>query len=135
MSTVSQLKSTKSALCQFLDWDSAFFGKRIARITTSSVGADDSRSILAWIAAERIDCLYFLADSSDTRSVRWAESLDFQLVDLRITMVRSTELGLADSAAFIRPACDADVSALKAIARISHKDSRFYHDNSFPVEL
>jgi dTDP-4-amino-4,6-dideoxy-D-galactose acyltransferase len=136
MSTVRRPNSTESRLCQFLDWDSAFFGKRIARMTTSRVGADDSRSILEWSAAEGIDCLYFLADANDTQSVRWAESLDFQFVDVRITMVRSSEPALRESDdPFIRPACAADVSALKAIARVSHKDSRFYHDRSFPVEL
>jgi dTDP-4-amino-4,6-dideoxy-D-galactose acyltransferase len=122
-----------SSLCQYLSWDSEFFGKRIARIVPNTLGSAELESVVAWSNSENIDCLYFLANSNDSTSVRSAESLGFQLVDIRMTLERSLdEIGPRDNdTEIIRPARESDIPTLKAIAKISHHDSRFYYDNHF----
>lgn len=64
-----------------------------------------------------------------------AEQHGFGLVDVRVTLAcaltehhRATRESGQDN---IRPARDADIAALRAIARVSHRDSRFYFDSHF----
>ncbi|HEY6323560.1 MAG TPA: GNAT family N-acetyltransferase [Thermoanaerobaculia bacterium] len=45
-------------------------------------------AIERWAARERIECLYFLADSGDPETARLAEESGFRLVDLRVTLER-----------------------------------------------
>ena len=92
--------------------------------------------VLTWCADEAIDCLYFLADADDAATVSLAERHQFALVDLRVTLASTvTEGGPAcrelDEHG-VRPAREADIPALRAIARVSHRDSRFYFDGHFP---
>lgn len=121
--------------CQFLEWDSAFFRCRIARITTQRLSSSEMQRILMWCNAQSIDCLYFLVDSKDIATVRLAEEKRFRLVDLRVTLERrlqsGSELRKTEAVATIRPATSADIPSLRAIARVSHGDSRFYADENF----
>jgi dTDP-4-amino-4,6-dideoxy-D-galactose acyltransferase len=123
------------APCHRLEWDSRFFGHRIARVTTSRFDHDLVARILAWCDSHAIECLYFLADSADAATVRLAEDHRFRLVDVRLTLGRpladGVEAGGTATGALIRPAGPTDVPALRAIARVSHRDSRFYHDGTF----
>jgi dTDP-4-amino-4,6-dideoxy-D-galactose acyltransferase len=108
--------------CERLDWDSEFFGRRIARVR-SLAGA------LEWAAAERIDCLYFLADP-DPESIAAAEASGFRLVDIRVTLERP--LGEApERPTGIRPARPEDIPALRAIAARAHHGGRFDADPVF----
>jgi len=45
-------------------------------------------AIERWAARERIECLYFLADSGDPETAPLAEESGFRLVDLRVTLER-----------------------------------------------
>lgn len=122
--------------CDYLDWDSAFFSRRIARVRATRLSRETLPRVLAWCARQRIDCLYFLAESGHDESVRMAEETGFQLVDVRVTLehrlsgIRSQDE--RDSLVFVRESQPGDVSVLRAIARISHRDTRFYHDPNFP---
>ena len=121
---------------QHLEWDSRFFERRIARVAASRLDADLVTRILAWCEAEVIQCLYFLADPADATTIRLAEDHRFRLVDVRMTLGRTltdeVQASGSTTRAVIRPAAPADVPALRAIARVSHRDSRFYHDGAFP---
>ena len=124
--------------CLFLEWDSEFFGRRIARVTASPFTAFEAGEVLAWARAERIDCLYLLVDAGDAVGIRSAEVAGFRLVDLRVTLGRPLRGGEALPAArpdAVRPSTPADVPALRRIARTSHRDSRFYADPRFPEAL
>jgi len=127
-----------SPWCQHLPWDSAFFGRRIARLKKSRLDLGCVDASLAWCRAERIDCLYLLADLSDAATVRLAEDNGFHLVDVRVTL--DTRLGIQhpvppdSEPESVRPWRASDCSALKAIARTAHVDSRFYTDPFFPSE-
>ncbi len=126
-----------SALCEYLDWDSEFFGVRIARVFSRRLDAAAVRRILKWCDAASIACLYFLADAGDPATVQHAEANGFRLVDVRVTLDRRLGDASREEAArrdgVVRTARPADVPELRAIARVSHHDSRFYQDGGFPA--
>jgi dTDP-4-amino-4,6-dideoxy-D-galactose acyltransferase len=120
-------------LCQYLDWDSEFFGRRIARAATDRLSPPKLREIQNWCTAHSIDCLYFLADPTDPDTSRLAQDAAFRLVDIRVTLERhSADLPASSAVHCLRSAVAADVPALQAIARSNHRDSRFYYDPNFP---
>lgn len=127
----------ESEPCRFLDWDTSFFGYRIARVTRARVDVEQARAILAWCQLHRIECLYFLAESGDRETIKVVEDHGFRLVDIRVTLDRSLrdwpERFEPDPASrvHIRQSRLADVPALEDIARASHGDSRFYFDEHF----
>ena len=121
--------------CEYLEWDSAFFGCGIARLTQPQLDSRLWGTVAAWCRSRGIDCLYFLCDARDSLSIRTAESHDFRLVDERMTLVHDL-LGLpadiaGDCAGRIRLWIPEDLPALRAIARTSYADSRFYYDGNF----
>lgn len=122
------------AACALLEWDSAFFRKRIARVTRPALTLSETDTVLNWCAENQIDCLYWLINVDDLNSIRAAEAHRFQLVDIRVTL----RLTIPDSARSadpgIRPASTDDLPALKAIARTAHTDSRFFADPHFSRE-
>jgi dTDP-4-amino-4,6-dideoxy-D-galactose acyltransferase len=119
--------------CEYLDWDSQFFGLRIGRLFKARLTSGDVPDVLSWCRERSIDCLYFLSDP-EPESLRVAATSEFQLVDTRITLETPLDgyapEGCRDSR--VRPARPDDLTALRAIAGSSHTDSRFYSDNHFP---
>jgi hypothetical protein len=63
----------EGAPCEFLEWDSNFFGRRIARVRGTQRSAGEIQSSLEWFRAERIECLYLLAPSADTHAIQLIE--------------------------------------------------------------
>jgi dTDP-4-amino-4,6-dideoxy-D-galactose acyltransferase len=125
-------------VCEHLSWDSDFFGCRIARVLPSRLSPEIAARVETWCNTNRIDCLYYLADADDEQTIRLAQAHRFGLVDVRLTLSRKlSELDTKAApcaAAAIRPAVQEDLPALRAIARQSHRDSRFYFDLNFPRE-
>jgi dTDP-4-amino-4,6-dideoxy-D-galactose acyltransferase len=118
--------------CRLLEWDSQFFGRRIARVCAARIGPADVERIEEWADAEAVECLYYLAPSEDQQSIRTAERAGFLLADVRLTRehdLAGVSRALPESIEPFRPE---DVPALRAIARVSHRDSRFYFDTHFP---
>jgi len=126
--------------CQFLPWDTEFFGRRIARAIEHRLNVQQVRAILEWSENHAIECLYFLADSDHAETVKLAEDYGFRLVDIRVTLQRSIGDRPAryrndrSEVVRIRPSCSGDIPILWAIAQTSYGDSRFYFDPCFPVE-
>ena len=119
-------------LCRRLEWDCEFFGFPIARLLPERLDPDRLSAALSWCRAERIRCLYFLADPDDGQTARLCAGAGFRSVDVRVTLARELEAGLpGPEGRAIRPFASSDLPALKAIARVSHVDSRFYHDPGF----
>ena len=127
------------SFCQFLDWDSDFFGMRIARVTKNHLSDEIMGSILQWCLDHHIDCLYFLADGADGTTVRLAEDNHFRFVDIRMTL--ETQLSaditaqISHDDTMIRKSLPQDIPALRLIAKTSYTDSRFYYDKNFPIHL
>lgn len=121
--------------CRFLAWDSRFFGRDIARIERPTVEESALRRLLAEAREHGIDCVTWLVPLSQPRSLRAASACGLTLMDLRVTLARSLPPGARRADAppgyAIGPCVAADVAALAAIARVSHRVSRFYSDPHF----
>ncbi len=126
-----------SSICEFLPWDTDFFGVRIGRVTGHSLTAESAAQIIDWAKNQSVDCLYFLASIDDPQTTRLAQAHGFQLVDIRVTFerdIRKAEVHPipASSGAQIRAVRSEDISALEAIARGSYDVTRFHFDARFP---
>jgi dTDP-4-amino-4,6-dideoxy-D-galactose acyltransferase len=126
--------------CRYLEWDSNFFGCRIARADVCTLDAQGVQEVLSWCAVHSIDCLYLLTGADDPQTVHLLEENGFQFVDIRLTL----ECTVKEVAHFpedvqphwsIRCAREEDIPVLRAIARVSHRNSRFYFDIHFPVQM
>jgi dTDP-4-amino-4,6-dideoxy-D-galactose acyltransferase len=120
-----------SSPCTFLEWDSNFFGRRIARVTGQRMDADLASEISEWARDHKIDCMYFLADAADSRTIVSAEKWNAHFVDIRIALRTEITQSPAGSKHPIRTCTSADLPALRHIARTSHRDGRFFYDPRF----
>lgn len=120
-------------LCRYLDWDSQFFNRRIARLTSTSLNSQDVDTALAWCRSKRIDCLYYLAPAEDFTSIHLAEQAGFHLVDIRMTFtLPENHRTTAPEHPQIRLVRPEDLPALKEIARQAYRSTRFFNDPHFP---
>jgi ribosomal protein S18 acetylase RimI-like enzyme len=119
--------------CRFLEWDSQFFACRIARVEHTRLTQDLGGQVLAWCSLNQIDCLYLKVDSNDAESVRVAEALRCQLVDLKVAF-EQTMTGPPPKPDSMRLWREPDIDELARIAAASHLDTRFYYDGRFPRE-
>jgi GNAT superfamily N-acetyltransferase len=123
---------TLTAPCEYLPWDSAFFGTRIARVLPPV----DYPALDAWCAAEQIQGVYLYQDADDVAGIVTAEDHGFRLMDVRVIYDGRTDVNRPppDSPAIIRPLRPEDVPALMDIAGRSHQQTRFYADPHFGFE-
>src|SRR5581483_1489177 len=105
--------------CEYLAWDSDFFGLRIAR-AVAPLGPDSIGDVRAWCTAEKIDGVYALLPCADRTGIATAEASGFGLVDVRVTLVADRGATAVTDRPDIRPARDGDRASLRAIARASH---------------
>ena len=117
-------------LCRLLEWDTAFFQKRIGRVTVGRLTGAQADDVLAWCARENIDCLYFFADCDDAETIRAVEARGFALVDARVTLERTGKAPAMPP--HLRLSQPEDVPALKVMTAAQHRNSRFYYDAHFP---
>ena len=121
-------------LCRLLEWDTAFFGIRIARVEADSLSPEGAGLIEQWCRKNRRECLYFLARADDAVTTHLAEGNGFQLMDVRLTFEQKL-IAVQPEANQTRIANADDLPALKSIARESYHDTRFYFDANFPRAL
>jgi dTDP-4-amino-4,6-dideoxy-D-galactose acyltransferase len=123
-------------ICEYLEWDSEFFGRRIARANVSCLTNEVVAEIDVWCRLHDVECLYFLGSSADRQTVKLAQENSFRFVDVRVTLDlqlgRPCEGGDNRSGSRLRNAVESDIPALRALARSGHRDSRFYYDGNFP---
>lgn len=72
-------------LCEFLEWDTDFFGYRIAKVKGHYLTGENARQVDEWSRENKIDCLYYLA-AYEPDNVRVAEDYHYHLQDTRITL-------------------------------------------------
>jgi dTDP-4-amino-4,6-dideoxy-D-galactose acyltransferase len=128
-----------SAFCEYLAWDSDFFGLRLGRIRSGTLHSEQVSQIDAWANENGIQGLYLLSRSDDPKVIRTAEKHGFQLVDIRLTLAcerfdGTREVHGCHSEGSIRLAKATDIPALQLIARSAHSDSRFFNDRHFSRE-
>ena len=122
------------APCKFLDWDSRFFGHRIARVEGHRLDEAGMAEVLDWRREHRIDCLYFLCAPDDDRSVRVAEANGFHLVDIRLELSCRLEAPPDAFDDVVRSFQPTDLDALLQIASEAYRDTRFWYDGRFMRE-
>jgi GNAT superfamily N-acetyltransferase len=105
---------------QLLEWDSEFWGVRIARV--------DSPDVDEWVRENDVACTYLLVPSADAAAAQRAEDGGFRLMDVRVELDAPT----ARSEQPVREHSGEDVDRLAALARHNHADTRFYADPNFP---
>jgi dTDP-4-amino-4,6-dideoxy-D-galactose acyltransferase len=123
--------------CELLEWDSEFFGRRIARVGSRRLDAATWRALRESCRELAVECLYFLCDSGDQSSIRAAEEAGFGFVDVRLTLERRFDSLPRDEHTAeegLRLACQQDIAALRSIAEVSHRDTRFHADSHFPAD-
>jgi undecaprenyl-phosphate 4-deoxy-4-formamido-L-arabinose transferase len=130
---------TREEPCELLEWDTEFWGVRIARVRGDALDGPAAKRVDDWCREHGIECLYFLS-SLDPRSTAAADDAGYSLVDVRVTFgitvadhaprpVNEGPPGLS-----VAPARRDQWEALKEIARVSHGTTRFYFDPNFPDE-
>jgi len=125
--------------CQYLKWDSKFFGLNIAKISKNILFYNEFIDISIWCRKNKIDCLYFLVDPSCQRTNYLAIDNQFYFVDIRLTLTINLENNKSfvqyPNSCIFRSSEQSDVPKLREIASVSHKDSRFYFDPKIPNGL
>ncbi len=126
---------TSSEYCELLDWDSKFFGYRIARANNLRWDKDIVNSIKEWRQNENVDCIYILADVNDFEACQYIPMVGGCCVDVRVNFVRNLAEPIDNSVSqtniMIRPVSYTDIPVLKYIASYSYHDTRFYFDRHF----
>ena len=120
-----------------LDWDSAFFGLRIATLAAEVRSEDDLQAALQWCQAERVACLYVLSEGHELNKRAWLARHGALEVDVRTTLsttVTVTPATASQQTAAVRVARPEDLPALEGLARTAHGDSRFWNDPHFARE-
>ncbi len=123
----------KNLPVKFLEWDSEFFEKRIARIITTNLSHADAKLVCDWAVKERIDCLYYLASGLEINNTQPAEQNGFSFIDLRVTFIRDLSRPVLKYVPqyHIRRAGEGDLEELKSIVRWSFNLTRFKVDQNF----
>ena len=127
-------------LCDFLSWDSDFFGKRIGRVNPPRLDAQKMQEILAWSRENAIDCLYFQADAGHPQTIRLAEDHGFHLTEVRMTYERRLHdweilpIPRYHEDVLIRLARPEDVPAMQAMASTSYTSTHYVVDPCFSAE-
>jgi dTDP-4-amino-4,6-dideoxy-D-galactose acyltransferase len=128
------MDSTAQETCQLLDWDTQFFGIRIAQVTAPILTDEIAKATLQWCRAEKISCLYYLVPCDHAKPISLAEKFNFHLVDIRLTFERSSKISTEPQAyRHIRRAEESDIPLLREIARQAYRNTRFYNDGNFTV--
>ncbi len=119
---------------ELLPWDSAFFGRTIARLTGRLTTEDDVARLRTSLATKDVACTYCLVDSSDRDTVERLERLGARLVDVRVTYQLKLSATERLPLASVRDARANDLPDLEPLAARAHGDSRFHFDAHFDRE-
>lgn len=122
---------TASAPAELLDWDTRFFGFRVARLKGDTLTPALAAAAEEWCLANVIRCLYFMARADEPQTTLLAEKHGYRLVDVRLDFIHPGGAPDAAPEAAIRPAQPGDLPALEAIAGQIYGDTRFYYDPNF----
>ena len=124
--------------CKFLDWDSTFFGVRIAQIEAQHLTDESVEQVFEWCREQEIRCLYFLCTADDDQSVMLAEQHGFHLVDVRIEfsyrVPASGERASPIGSHIVRLFQESDLAKLQQIVKGAYETTRFYYDHNFSRE-
>jgi dTDP-4-amino-4,6-dideoxy-D-galactose acyltransferase len=118
-------------ICKMLDWDTEFFGARIAKVEGVHLTDESVVQVLQWSRDHKVACLYFLCAPDDDRSVEIAEQNGFHLVDVRMELSWRLQAVTNDSKIEVRRFQPSDLPQLQEIASGAYESTRFYYDHYF----
>jgi dTDP-4-amino-4,6-dideoxy-D-galactose acyltransferase len=119
--------------CELLPWDSEFFGVRIARLASDGLDTNELANELDWCRRHQVQCLYLLTDAAGKTALAALDPAPIEPVDSRLTLSFSLHgHHIVPAPPAVRASRIGDIEALKGIARVSHRSSRFYFDERFP---
>jgi ribosomal protein S18 acetylase RimI-like enzyme len=126
--------TSKHPSIRYLQWDSDFFGLPVASLDGGHLLAENSKVVFDWCRKEKIRCLYFLANGTDSQTLQCAYEKGFQFIDVRVEMeydLRNVHKPRIPSSV-IRPVTKKEqLNNILVFARKSHTDSRFFKDLKF----
>ena len=67
--------------CEYLPWDSRFFGFETGRVLGDTLTADRVRQIDRWCGRRKVVCLYFLSRGDDAQTRALADLLQVKVVE------------------------------------------------------
>ncbi|MFH0737374.1 MAG: GNAT family N-acetyltransferase [Candidatus Micrarchaeota archaeon] len=116
-----------------LDWDSGFFGFKIAKATSYRMSERMASFIDRWCRERSVRCLYYLCDCDHAGSVEVAERHGYHFTDIRVRFELDMEgfLPRGTWAEAIKGCVESDLERIKGIARSSYVQSRYYFDGNF----
>ncbi len=117
-----------------LPWDTAFFGRRVGRVIGDRLDPGRAHAVDAWARRNAVEVVYFLACSDDPLTPVAAEAAGFRFVDIRLTFALDRPIASTPARPDVRAARADDLHTLKALAGISHADTRFFFDPTFGRE-
>jgi ribosomal protein S18 acetylase RimI-like enzyme len=125
--------------CELMKWDSEFFELNIARLLGNILRPALADAADIWCQRQAVNCLYALLRSDDPENGRVVVSHEFRLVDVRVTLEREIDRGLGNHpdaleprpTCVVRPSQARDLPALQRMARMRHRDTRFFFDGNF----
>ncbi|MEI8125638.1 MAG: GNAT family N-acetyltransferase [Parachlamydiaceae bacterium] len=122
-----------STQCRLLEWDTAFFGRRIGKIERCDLNAHNMQLAVDWAATHHIDCLYYCCAIDNDQAIRTAELYQFNLVDVKVemTLELSKQEVSNNKDIFVRPYRTGELAQLEAINDDIFENGRFYHDPEF----
>jgi len=127
-----KLAEQPQVICTYLDWDSEFFGHRIARANPTRLDHLSMNELMSWCSENRIECVYLLAEPDDPQTLHLAETNEFLLADVRLSFEQAVDQSPPPlTGGVLRLASEEDLDALRAVARTVHRDTRFYFDQHF----
>ncbi|OGV42668.1 MAG: hypothetical protein A2X46_05215 [Lentisphaerae bacterium GWF2_57_35] len=123
--------------CTELSWDSTFFGCKIAQVHAVLRTNEEVRSIIDWCQHREVECLYYRCPVAALDSLREVPKHGFQICDIRMTYHHDlrSRLDNGQKPCLMRPAVEGDLHALKALAKCSHHNTRFFKDGNFSHSL
>lgn len=127
---------SKGFQIKFLDWDSKFWRKRIAYVTSRKLKQSHAEKIDRFIEEKRINLVQYLCDCHDRDSVIVAEDNGFRFVDIRLTFERKLfdfeNFNLSLPPGYkLDIANEDDVEKIGKIAEDLYYDSRYFFDKKF----
>ncbi len=120
------------APAEIVEWDTAFFGVKIARVRGGVLTLESAAAIDAWCAREGVQCVYLLAPAGDLGTIRAAENQGYRLVDVSVTLRCGAGGPVRGARRAVRPARASDLAALLEMSRECFHQTRFYNDPNFP---
>lgn len=123
-----------SDLCTLLPWDTDFWGYPIARLCPTTLTEANLEDALNWCQSRSVRCLYFAACGTCPMTLAMVAQAGFQFVDVRVDLkcrVASASINDTADRITVRQATASDVEPLCHLARLAHRDTRFFKDLSF----